>query len=100
MHQVVHAAPHHLACHCLDTREPRLDRARDVVPRAAGDGIVKLAAYQRAPRELEQRPAVASSRTPRQCGQGFGQPHECELGGGIAALERRAVACTPWSVHA
>src|SRR2546426_4440259 len=74
----------------LDAREPRLDRARDVVARAARDGIMELASHHRTPRELERRPPVAPSRPPRQRGEWLGQARERELGRGIAPLERRA----------
>ena len=89
VHEIVHTAPHHLPRQRLDAREARLDRARDVVGRAARDGIMELAAHQRTPRELEHRPAVAPSRAPRQRRERLGHARERQLGRGIPSFERR-----------
>src|SRR5205823_8154987 len=59
------------------------------VAHAAGDAIVKLTAHQPAPRELEQRPPVATARPARQRGERLGQPRQRQLGLDVASLERR-----------
>ena len=89
-YQVEHGAAHDVTRQRLDAREPPGHGAGDIVARAPGDGIVELAADERAPCQLEQGTPVATSRAPRERGQRLGEALQAQLSGRSAPLERRA----------
>src|SRR5207247_11159087 len=82
-------------CEGLDLDVPRRERLGHRVAHAAGDGIVELAAYEGAPRQVEHGPPVAASRATRERRERFGKPLEPQLELRIAPLERRARAVHP-----
>ena len=89
-YQIEHGAAHDVTRQRLDAREPPGHGAGDIVARAPGDGIVELAADERAPRQLEQGTPVATSRAPRKRGQRLGEALQAQLSSRSAPLERRA----------
>ncbi len=88
--EVVHAAAHDLARQGFRTRESYVERARDGIADATRDRIMKLAAHQRSPREVDERSAIPTSPSgiTRERSQRIGEPLQPQLDLGVAPLER------------